>query len=137
MDALAANAFLTADELQYPQVPAVGYTLGNLLCITRHPASVNQKREAFRALYHEFIPVQVLEFMGQIMPAGLPPWWRSALEPGSLAGRRGSHEGLEQHAVQPQILRFPECLNADRHAEVAGGGLVFVGAEQPVPPREV
>src|SRR5262245_30303729 len=44
---------------------------------------------------------------------------------------------LGQHAVKPLLCDLAELLDTDGHAEVASRGLVAVGLEQPIPPRQV
>src|SRR2546425_8719434 len=44
---------------------------------------------------------------------------------------------LKQHPIDSQLARITKLFDADRHAQVAGRGLISVGSEQAVPPREV
>ncbi len=61
----------------------------------------------------------------------------AASKPLSLHPPRRVHEGLKQHAVQPQVMHFSEFLYADRHAEVTGGRLISVSTEHTVPPGQI
>ena len=55
-----------------------------------------------------------------------------------LRGRRAVlTEGLQKHAVEPQLARVAEGGDADRHAVMPEGRLCAVGAEQAIPPRHV
>ena len=49
----------------------------------------------------------------------------------------GSAQRLNQHPVEPEVTARAELLDPDLHALVPLGGLSDVGAEQPVPPRQV
>src|SRR6516164_10907322 len=60
---------------------------------------------------------------------GLPPAER--VEPGIISER------LNQHAVKPEFGRLSELRDADGHTFVPGRGLGAIGAEQPIPPRQV
>jgi hypothetical protein len=44
---------------------------------------------------------------------------------------------LKQHAVKPQLAAVAELLDADSHPLMPGSGLIAIGAEQPIPPRQV
>src|SRR5262245_18667742 len=46
-------------------------------------------------------------------------------------------ERLEQHAIEPELARIAELLDADRHGVVPGRRLRAVGAEQAIPPRQI
>ena len=50
---------------------------------------------------------------------------------------RQTTKRLEQHAVKPQLATVSELLDADGHPLMPGSRLIAIGAEQPIPPRQV
>jgi len=44
---------------------------------------------------------------------------------------------VAEHPVEPQLARFPELLDAKGQPVAAGRGLIAVGSEQAIPPRQV
>src|SRR6516165_11757056 len=57
--------------------------------------------------------------------------------PADWISTRETPKWLQQHPVEPQLAGLAELLNANNHPFMAGGGLIAIGAEQAIPPRQV
>jgi hypothetical protein len=62
---------------------------------------------------------------------------RSLFNRGRVSRGLITAEGLKQHSVEPKLAWLAKAVNPDRHALMPGRRLRAIGAEKPIPPRQV